>query len=226
MPEKLKSKSPVWVVPAIFFLGISLGCAQAAERPESVEVVVEKLQSRYEATQDFAADFRQETQIRSLNRQTKGRGKLYFKRPGKMLWRYEEPKGQWVLADGKNFYYYQPEQGQILKSPLRNALSSEIPLSFLLGLGNLKRDFSAGLKGSGWAEYQLQLSPKGGQGRLGQLLLGVDTETFDIRWAQIVDTVGNVTTVRFSGLQRETGLQDTLFQVKIPPGVEVVDMSP
>ena len=50
---------------------------------------------------DFVADFRQETEVKTLNRTLKASGKVSFKRPGKMLWRYEEPKGQFVLADGK-----------------------------------------------------------------------------------------------------------------------------
>ena len=223
MLEKLRGKSPKFIRVALFFVVSLTGSLRAGERQDA-ELVVEKLQDRYESTQDFMAVFQQETQIRSLNRRTKGRGKLYFKRPGKMLWRYEEPKGQWILADGKNFYYYQPEQGQILKSPLRNAWNSDIPLSFLLGLGSLKRDFGATLKGSVGGEYQLQLSPKADQGRLGQLSLGVDAGTFDIRWAQVVDPVGNVTTVRFSSLQRDTGLKDSLFQVKIPTGAEMVEL--
>lgn len=223
--EKLMSKDRTGVFLSVLFLGVSLaGLLPAGERPEDPGLLVEKLQKRYDSTQDFVADFQQETQIRSLNRRTKGKGKLYFKRPGKMLWRYEEPKGQWVLADGKNFYYYQPEQGQILKSALRSAWNSEIPLSFLLGLGSLKRDFNATLKGSVGSELQLQLLPKVDQGRIGQLLLGIDAGTFDIRWAQVVDPVGNVTTVRFSGLQRDTGLKDPLFQVKIPEGAEVVEL--
>jgi len=223
--EKWTSRSPARIISSVLFLGVSLArLVPAGENPEEAGLLVEKLQKRYESTQDFVSDFQQETHIRSLDRRTKGKGKLYFKRPGKMLWRYDEPKGQWVLADGKNLYYYQPEQGQVLKSPLRSAWNSEIPLSFLLGLGSLKRDFSAILKGSAGSELQLQLLPKADQGRIGQLLLGIDAGTFDIRWAQVVDPVGNVTTVRFSGLRRDTGLKDSLFQVKIPAGAEVVEL--
>ena len=66
--------------------------------------------------------------------------------PGRMLWSYDEPKGQFVLADGKHLYFYQPDQNQVIKSPLKNAFRGDIPFSFLLGLGNLKKDFNATLK--------------------------------------------------------------------------------
>ncbi len=134
----------------IFALGVIIAGAQSfATESRSADQIVDSLQKNYDATVDFVADFRQETEVKTLNRKLKASGKLYFKRPGKMLWRYEEPKGQVVLADGKNLYFYQPEQNQVIKSPLKNAFRSDIPLSFLLGLGNLKKDFNATLKGSG-----------------------------------------------------------------------------
>jgi len=117
----------------------------AAEN-NNADAIVDKLQKNYDATVDFVADFRQETEVKTLNRSLKASGKLSFKRPGKMLWRYDEPKGQFVLADGKHLYFYQPEQNQVIKSPLKNAFRGDIPLSFLLGLGNLKKDFNVTLK--------------------------------------------------------------------------------
>ncbi|MFQ5904869.1 MAG: outer membrane lipoprotein carrier protein LolA, partial [Candidatus Binatia bacterium] len=113
----------------------------AAGETEDEKYIIEGLQKSYDSAVDFVAEFRQETKVKTLNRNLKARGRLYFKRPGKMLWRYDEPKGQLVLADGENLYFYQPEQRQVIKSPLRNAFRSDIPLSFLLGMGNLKRDF-------------------------------------------------------------------------------------
>ena len=117
----------------IFALAVTIASAESsATETRSGDQIVDSLQKNYDATVDFVADFRQETEVKTLNRKLKASGKLYFKRPGKMLWRYEEPKGQFVLADGKNLYFYQPEQNQVIKSPLKNAFRSDIPLSFLL----------------------------------------------------------------------------------------------
>jgi len=188
------------------------------------ESIVDNLQKSYEAAQDFTADFRQETEIKTLNRKLRAWGKLYFKRPGKMLWRYEEPQGQWVLADGKSLYYYQPEQAQIIKTPLRNAFRSEVPLSFLLGIGNLRKDFTATLKGSEQGHYLLQLEPKGESAGMGGVYLGVEPRTFDILWARIRDATGNATTIRFSGMRKGVGLHDSLFHPRVPDGVDVVEL--
>jgi outer membrane lipoprotein carrier protein len=206
----------------VFFLCSGRLSNLAAETQEE-EGVIKNLQKTYDAAVDFVADFRQETMVKTLNRSLQSYGKVYFKRPGKMLWRYEEPQGQWVLADGKNFYFYQPDQRQILKSPLKNAFRSDVPLSFLLGLGDLRRDFKAALERSEKSHYVIRLQPKNNSEGFGKILLGVDRRTFDILWARIEDAVGNVTTVRFSSMRKGVGVKDSLFRLEIPEGVDVVE---
>src|SRR5918992_970647 len=106
---------------AVLVIALSLaaqGWSVAAES-KSAEQIVDGLQKNYDATVDFIADFKQETEVKSLNRSLTAWGKLSFKRPGKMLWRYEEPKGQIVLTDGSHLYFLQPEQNQVIKRPLK-----------------------------------------------------------------------------------------------------------
>ena len=159
----MKTKLAFGFVAALGFAAVTAAakCALAARRIATrADAVVDALQKNYDATTDFVADFRQETEVKTLNRTMKANGKLTFKRPGKMLWRYEEPKDQFVLTDGKHLYFYQPDQNQVIKSPLKNAFRGDIPLSFLLGLGNLKKDFNATLKATDENENVLRLSPR------------------------------------------------------------------
>ena len=190
----------------------------------SADPVVDALQKTYDATVDFVADFRQETEVKTLGRSLKASGKLSFKRPGKMLWNYETPKGQFVLADGKHLYFYQPEQNQVIKSPLKNAFRGDIPLSFLLGLGNLKKDFNATLKASDDSQNILRLEPKGEAGGYNEILLGVSKSSSDILWVSVRDAASNLTTLRFSGMRKGVGLKDNLFQLQIPNGADVVEL--
>lgn len=195
----------------------------AAEK-NAAEPIVDSLQKNYDATVDFIADFRQETEVKTLNRTLKAFGKLSFKRPGKMLWRYDEPKGQFVLADGKHLYFYQPDQNQVIKSPLKNAFRGDIPLSFLLGLGNLKKDFNATLKATDETQYVLRLEPKGEAGGYSEILLGVGKASPDILWVSVRDAANNLTTLRFSGMRKGVGLKDDLFQAQIPNGADIVEL--
>lgn len=206
-------------------LGLALPTGQsAATESGGAEPIVDRLQKNYDATVDFIADFQQETEVKTLNRKLKASGKLYFKRPGKMLWRYEEPKGQFVLADGKNLYFYQPEQDQVIKSPLKNAFRSDIPLSFLLGLGNLKKDFTATLKATENNQYVLRLEPRGELGGFSEVLVAVDRKSSDIDWISVRDAAANLTTIRFSDMRKGVGVQESLFRFQVPDGADIVEL--
>src|SRR4029450_5725149 len=188
--SKLRT-APKNVSRLIFALGAIIASGESVgTESRSADQIIDSLQKNYDATVDFVADFRQETEVKTLNRKLKASGKLYFKRPGKMLWRYEEPKGQFVLADGKNLYFYQPEQNQVIKSPLKNAFRSDIPLSFLLGLGNLRKEFSATLKGIEENQYVLRLEPKGELGGFSEVLVGVGRTTSDIALIRVGGAAG------------------------------------
>ncbi|MEO6162577.1 MAG: outer membrane lipoprotein carrier protein LolA [Candidatus Binatia bacterium] len=202
---------------------VNLQSSRAAEIT-SAEPIVDALQRTYDATVDFVADFRQETEVKTLGRSLKASGKLSFKRPGKMLWNYETPKGQFVLADGKHLFFYQPEQNQVIKSPLKNAFRGDIPLSFLLGLGNLKKDFNATLKASDESQNVLRLEPKGEAGGHNEILVGASKATSDILWVSVRDAASNLTTLRFSAMRKGVGIKDSLFQVQIPNGADVVEL--
>lgn len=211
----------VYALAAAAALGF--GELRAAEK-NAAATIVDRLQKNYDATADFVADFYQQTEVKTLNRTLKSTGKLSFKRPGKMLWRYQEPKGQFVLADGNYLYFYQPEQNQVIKSPLKNAFRGDIPLSFLLGLGNLKKEFNATLVATEDAQHVLRLDPKGEAGGYSEILLGVGKASPDILWVSVRDAANNLTTLRFSAMRKGVGLTDDLFKVEIPHGADVVEL--
>ena len=196
----------------------------AAQSTGDADVLLDGLQKRYDDTPDFTADFTQETEVKTLHRSITAAGKVYFKKPGKMLWKYDDPEGQVVLADGAFLYFYQPEQQQVLNTRLGRAFLTDTPLSFLLGIGRLKKDFRGTVASSRDGATVLDLTSRDGREDLGKLSLGVDGKNLDIRWARIEDAVGNVTTVRFQGMERNVGLKDSLFRLQIPKEVDVLEL--
>jgi len=222
----MKTKLALGFVVALGFAVVAPGEIRMSGAADSnpADAVIDALQKSYDATTDFVADFRQDTEVKTLNRTMKANGKLTFKRPGKMFWRYEEPKDQFVVTDGKHLYFYQPDQNQVVKTPLKNAFRGDIPLSFLLGLGNLKKDFNATLKSSDESQNVVRLEPKGEAGGFSEVLVGVSKASSDIVWVSVRDAAGNLTTLRFSAMRKGVGVNDSLFQVKIPNGADVVEL--
>jgi outer membrane lipoprotein-sorting protein len=88
----------------------------------------------------------------------------------------------------------------------------------------LKKDFNATLQSSEQNQYVLRLEPKGEAGGFSEILLAVNKSSFDIVWVSVSDAANNVTTLRFSNMRKGVGLKDSLFQVQIPSGADVVEL--
>ena len=205
--------------------------AVTAHATPSAELVVREVQKRYEATNDFTADVRQEMTIASLERTLTARGTVSYKKPGRLRWQLEGADGQVIVADGSNLWLYQPEERQVLKAPFESAFRASAPISFLLGVGHIVDDFEFSIEPGGGEPAGgtpepltwLKLIPRQGDGALGWLRLGVTRHTFDIGIAEIHDQVGNVTRLQFSNMKRNVGLDDGLFRFQVPDGIDVVE---
>lgn len=195
--------------------------AQAASVPD----IVKRLQARYDSTAGFRADFTQEIESATLGQKIEARGTVTFKKPGRMRWEFSEPQ-QVLVSDGKFFWFYQPAEKQVLRTPFQQAFSSSTPASFLLGVGQLDQDFTVSLTSETSDAYQLRLMPKKDPEAIGLLDLEVSAKTFDILQATVTDPLGNITRLRFSNIDRSTPIDDTPFRFTAPPGVDVIDAIP
>ena len=192
----------------------------------SLDEVVSKVQEQYEIHADFKADFVQESWIKSLSKKQQAEGVVYFKKPGKMHWKYRKPTKQEIISDGKTLWTYRPEDKQVIISAMTQAFQSKAPSTFLAGLGNLKKDFQARFlkEPTPATNYYLELTPVEAQGSLEKLFLSVDRETFKILQAKIQDAMGNTTQINFSRIKFNNNLSESLFAFTPPAGVEVFKM--
>ena len=88
----------------------------------------------------------------------------------------------------------------------------------------MKKDFNATLKASEDSQYVLRLEPKGEAGGFNEILIGVSKASYDIVWVSVRDAASNLTTLRFSGMRKGVGLKDSLFEVQIPKGADMVEL--
>ena len=192
-------------------------------RAEDAQDLVKAVQRRYDDTREYSADFRQTTEYRTLNRRVDGAGRVFFSKPAKMLWRYQEPTGQFVLSDGKHLYFYQPAERQVIKTALGSVFRSDLPLSFLLGIGDLERDFRPESMDSTEAGHRLKLFPRKANTGVREIHLTVDPGNHDIRQVLIEDGGGNRWTFRFENIRHGVGFDPSLFQLKVPQDVDIVE---
>ena len=189
--------------------------------------VLSEIQSRYEKTSDFEANFIQEYIGKAMKQSNKGEGKVYFKKKGMMRWDYTVPN-QKLISDGHTLWYYQPEEKQVLVSDVSKVLKEKTPLAFLAGEGNLSRDFNLLNLNESVSQkednYVVELAPREPLATLSKLILTVDKKTYIILQVDVVDGLGNVTRTRFIETRTNVGLSNSFFQFTIPPGTDVIKM--
>lgn len=209
----------------VFYAGSWLLTTVYSAQAASLADIVKKLQARYESTAGFRANFTQQVESATLGQKVESRGTVVFKKPGRMRWEFTEPK-QTLVSDGKFFWFYQPAENQVIKTPFQNAFSSSTPASFLLGVGKLDKDFVVALTSENAEAYLLRLTPKQDPEAIGTLDLTVDTKTYDIEQAVVTDPLGNITRLQLTDIDRAAPIKDETFHFKAPTGVDVVEPIP
>ena len=137
---------------------------------ESIDVVVDKIQKKYEEIEDFHADFTQEATVKALNTVQKSDGEVWFKKPGKMRWNYYEPYKDEIVSDGRTLWFYNEEEKQVIESPLIRSLRLRLHPHCSRGSGKLKELYKTSFSGiqgiRGRRELPYRPQAEGGRGRL------------------------------------------------------------
>ncbi|HEY8514364.1 MAG TPA: outer membrane lipoprotein chaperone LolA [Candidatus Binatia bacterium] len=210
---------------AVAVVSSAAAAAEPARAALTAQEVVRHVQERYDETQNFTADFTQEMRIEAGGQVIRSTGTMWFRKPGRMRWEYTSPEKQTIVADGETLWIDQPADNQVLKAPLRQAFESRTPVSFLLGVARIERDFQATLLSPAEdGSLRLQLESNDSEdGSLGSLTLEVDPQTYDVRAAVIRDPLGNTTRVALAGMKRNGTVDDSLFVYERRPGVDVIE---
>ena len=67
---------------------------------------------------------------------------MYLMHPRMMRWEYKNPEEKLFVSDGKTVYFYVPADRQVNKEAVRETLDDRIPLMFLLGKSDLRKEFT------------------------------------------------------------------------------------
>ncbi len=183
--------------------------------------IVQRFQVKYEKVSSLAAGFVQETYIRSLDRWEVSRGRVYFKKPGKMRWDYMEPEKDQVVTDGTTLWIYEPDLAQVIETPAL-AGTAAIAMDFLTGTGRLAEDFSVELVEDKTTTYLLGLEPREPLEGVKKISIEVDKQSYLVVKSVIEDHFGGETSVSLSGIELNKTLSDTLFEFSVPEGVRVL----
>jgi outer membrane lipoprotein carrier protein len=224
----ISSKNQVITLCKVSILSICMVFLLASTAPADtmpLEQLTSKMQSTYENTQDFKANFTQELVIKSIGKTEREEGTVYFKNPGKMLWDYVKPKAKKLVINPQKASLYVPADRAVYVQDSANIYKSKVIIRFLSGIGKLGDDFEIKYSEPEAVDkegrYLLTLVPKSPDLGVEKLFLVIEPASFRILQCSFTDSFGNLTRIRFRNIRINSRLPDRLFSFKPPRGVEI-----
>jgi len=194
----------------------------------NLDSVLNQVQSTYERVNDFHARFTQEATVRALNQVQKADGEVWLKKPGKMRWNYYGPDKQEIVSDGITMWFYNHQEKQVVESSLADVMDNPTTTTLLSGLGNIKKQFNARFSDVAFPDengsYLVDLTPKENRGdeEYNKVTIAVDKKSMFVKTIYLYDPFGNLTKVRLQDIKINKGISDSLFDFKVPKGVELI----
>ena len=211
---------------SVFLFSFSVSAEQSFNCTHKLEAQGDLLglvDSSYKNISTIRADFHQTSYFAGLDRSESSSGSLEMKRPGMMNWSYAEPHKQSFVADGDSLWFYQPEDNQVTIGRFQQSFSSELPVSFLIGIGKLSESFDLANVCGTEKGIKLDLKSKKPDPSMQGFSLLVDKSNYTPLGANITDVGGNQTSIILADLKFNSEIQDESFNFKIPRGVDIID---
>jgi outer membrane lipoprotein carrier protein len=208
---------------SLIILGLMLFAAPARAQNE-LDSFINAVQTKYNKLGSLAADF---TQVYTApgERQRRESGHLLLKKPGKMRWDYTAPESKLFVSDGKWLYEYVAAEKLATRVSVKEADDLRSAFLFLLGRGNLRRDF----KRLEWANETpvtagtrvLRLIPKRGDVR--ELMVEVEPNSLQLKRLALINRNGGRSDFLFSNVRENAPASEAQFSFTPPTGVRVVE---
>ena len=208
-----------------FFL-ITLSVTALGQGNKELNEIIDKVQAKYEKINEFHAKFTQESTVKALDQVQEAEGEVWLKKPGKMRWNYYKPTKEEYVSDGSTLWFYNHEEKQIIESTLQDLTDTNTTTTFLSGLGDIGEQFDAGFSNGSLSNdnnyYMIDLLPKGDEEGYNKVTIAVDKGNMLVRNFYLYDPFGNLTKVELKDIEINKGIPDSMFQLKVPKGTELI----
>jgi outer membrane lipoprotein carrier protein len=144
-------------------------------------------------------------------------GVLFLRKPGRMRWQYDSPKGKLFLSDGKFVYLITPDSNRVQKMKAKETEDMRAPMAFLLGRLRFDKDFQNFQSRQEGPDTWISAEPKSPDLAYTKVEFQV-TPAFQIRRLQVTGQDHSVHDFHFDQEKLNPPLDAKLFQFELPPG--------
>ena len=180
---------------------------------------VELLRAFIAEVKGMRAEFTQVTVDGNGRAVQQASGSFQFQRPGRFRWTTVRPYEQLVVGDGRKVWLYDRELEQVTVKNMGDALGSS-PAALLAGSGELDRAYRfSPLPRRDGLEW-IEATPTDPDSSFERMRIGFRKSNPEVM--ELLDRLGQTTTIRFTRLERNPKLPAELFRFIPPPGADVV----
>jgi outer membrane lipoprotein carrier protein len=192
---------------------------------EDIKALAAAVDAHYNHLRSLQTEFTQVYRGSGMERTESGT--VWLKKPGKMRWEYRSPREKLFVSDGKDAWFYVPEERQARKTSAKKLEDVRSPLAYLLGKTKLEKE----LRGLSLApdvslaqagDVMLRGVPQGLGDQVGEILLEITPEHRIVRIV-IQEVDGAATEYRFGEMKEDLAVGDGRFEFRPPAGTETVE---
>jgi len=218
----LRLRYPILATVAIVVCG-TFAWSQSLD----VRAAAHAVDEHYNHLKTFKAAFTEIYQGDGISRTESGT--LWLKKPSRMRWEYHVPREKLFLTDSQTAYFYVTGDRQAKKTPAKNLDDLRSPLRFLLGKTKLEKELEGlslapDLNPLQAGDVVMRGVPKIMKDRVSDVVLEV-SPAHQIHRIVIHGLDSTVTDFRFSQIEENVPVQDSLFHFTPPPGVDTIEDS-
>lgn len=219
----MKLRFPRWL--CVF---ATASCISVVAQQPNVGQTARAVDEHYNHLKSFKAAFTEVFQGDGISRTESGT--LWLKKPSRMRWEYHVPREKLFLIDSQTAYFYVTGDRQAKKTPVKNLDDIRSPLRYLLGKTKLEKELEGLSLAPDLSPLQpgdvvMRGVPKIMKDRVAEVVLEVSA-AHQIHRIVIHGVDSTVTDFRFSQIEENVPVQDSLFRFIPPPGVNTIEDSP
>lgn len=208
------------------FLNVSKCFAENSDRINSdiinSDSILDKVQNNYKNIKTIIATFNQHSHSEALGEDEKSSGVFKALIPNNIKVEYKMPKSQVYLITDKELTFINDSDMQVVKDNADSVLKSKVPLTFLAGVGDVRKDFKILKINIEKDAYKFDLEPKD-EGEIESLSLWIDKKAMIVNKLFVKELGANTILFELSDIVVNKNVSDKDFKIDIPKGYDLID---